>query len=458
MSLEISPRKYEERLSRTMLYEEVGKITKTLGLLYEAYLPGASLGSICDIFINERNPMQAPVEAEVVGFKDKRVYIMPYDEVTGINNESIIRLRSQSSSFLVSESLLGRVIDGRGNPIDGKGPLYGPEFKSEYRSLYRKPADPLARTVIEKPLDLGVKAMNGLLTCGLGQRMGIMAGSGVGKSVLLGMIARNTTADINVIALIGERGREVREFIERDLGEDGLKRSVVIVATSDSSALLRTRASFLGATIAEYFRDEGNEVLLMMDSVTRFCMAQREIGLSLGEPPASKGYTPSVFAALPRLLERAGTGSNGKSITGLYTVLVDGDDMDEPIADAARSILDGHIVLSRKLAQQNHFPAIDVLASASRVMNSVTSEEHQNWAGQIKEWMAIYKQAEDIINIGAYAKGSNPKIDQAIAVQDRIQSFLRQKVGETANFSECVGLMHGIVRSGEAFAHANQKK
>ena len=312
--------------------------------------------------------------------------------------------------------------------------------------------------MIEEPLDLGIRALNGLLTCGKGQRMGIMAGSGVGKSVLLGMMARNTKADVNVIALIGERGREVREFIERDLGPEGLKRSIVIVATSDSSALIRTRASFLAATIAEYFRDLGNDVLLMMDSVTRFCMAQREIGLSLGEPPASKGYTPSVFAMLPRLLERAGTGANGKSITGLYTVLVDGDDMDEPIADAARSILDGHVVLSRKLAQQNHFPAIDVLASASRVMPAVTSEDHLSWAGQVKEWMAIYKQAEDIINIGAYVRGSNPKIDQAIGVQERVQGFLRQKVGESADFDESLALIHGIVRSGEGMLQSQTRK
>ena len=457
MNYPTTSKRYEEALAQMMLYDEAGKVTKTLGLLYEAYLPGASLGSICDIFLNEQDTSVPPVEAEVVGFKDKRVFLMPYDEVTGINNDSIVKLKSRSSSFTVSASLLGRVIDGRGNPIDGKGPLYSPDILSEQRSLYRKPSDPLSRTMITEPLDLGVRAMNGLLTCGKGQRMGIMAGSGVGKSVLLGMMARNTTAEINVIALIGERGREVREFIERDLGEEGLKRSVVIVATSDSSALLRTRASFLGATIAEYFRDLNNDVLLMMDSVTRFCMAQREIGLSLGEPPASKGYTPSVFAALPRLLERAGTGANGKSITGLYTVLVDGDDMDEPIADAARSILDGHIVLSRKLAQQNHFPAIDILASASRVMPSVTSEEHRNWAGQIKEWMAVYKQAEDLINIGAYAKGSNPRIDQSIAVYDRIIGYLRQKTHETSKFSDCVGLLHSIVRSGEAFSAANKK-
>ena len=457
MTYPVTSKRYEEALAQMMLYDEAGKVTKTLGLLYEAYLPGANLGSICEIFINEHDRETPPVEAEVVGFKDKRVYLMPYDEVTGINNDSIVKLKTRTSSFLVSESLLGRVIDGRGNPIDGKGPLYNPDVASEYRSLYRKPTDPLSRTMIEEPLDLGVRAMNGLLTCGKGQRMGIMAGSGVGKSVLLGMMARNTSANVNVIALIGERGREVREFIERDLGEEGLKRSVVIVATSDSSALLRTRASFMAATIAEYFRELDQDVLLMMDSVTRFCMAQREIGLSLGEPPASKGYTPSVFAALPRLLERAGTGPNGKSVTGLYTVLVDGDDMDEPIADAARSILDGHVVLSRKLAQQNHFPAIDILASASRVMPAVASEEHQAWAGQVKEWMAVYKQAEDLINIGAYAKGSNPRIDQAIGVHDRIIGYLRQKIGDATSFSDSVGLLHSIVRSGEAFANANKK-
>ncbi len=450
MNLEIPAKKYSNRLDDAVIYDEAGKITKTLGVLYEAYLPGASIGSICEIYLNERDTSIAPIEAEIVGFKDKRVYLMPYDEVTGINNDSIVKLKSRSPAFLVSESLLGRVIDGRGQPIDGKGPLYNSDMPSEQRSLYRKPTDPLSRTMIEEPLDLGVRAMNGLLTCGKGQRLGIMAGSGVGKSVLLGMMARNTSADINVIALIGERGREVREFIERDLGEEGLKRSVVIVATSDSSALLRTRASFLGATIAEYFRENDKDVLLMMDSVTRFAMSQREIGLSLGEPPASKGYTPSVFAALPRLLERAGTGPNGKSITGLYTVLVDGDDMDEPIADAARSILDGHIVLSRKLAQQNHFPAIDILASASRVMPAITTAEHRAWAGQIKEWMAVYKQAEDLINIGAYVKGSNQRIDQAVAVYDRIISYLRQKVDEPAKYSDCIGLMQNIVRAGEA--------
>lgn len=450
--------RFVDKVGHASLFDEAGKITRTHGLIYEAYLPGASIGSICDVMVKERGMPDQRIEAEVIGFRDKKIFLMPYEQVSGVNQDSTVRLKAKASSALVSHALLGRVINGRGEPIDGKGPLFLEGERLEERSLYQKPSDPLSRTRIDQPLDLGVRAINALLTIGKGQRVGIMAGSGVGKSVLLGMMAKNTTADINVIALIGERGREVREFIERDLGEEGLRRSVVIVATSDSSALLRTRASFLASTIAEYFRDEGSDVLLMMDSVTRFCMAQREIGLSLGEPPASKGYTPSVFAALPRLLERAGTAANGKSITGLYTVLVDGDDMDEPIADAARSILDGHIVLSRKLAERNHFPAIDVLASASRVMPEVTSEEHRNWAGQMKEWMSIYKQSEDIINIGAYAKGSNVKIDQSIALQDRILGFLRQKVDESTTMGDSIGLLHGIVRSGEAFAQANVRK
>jgi flagellum-specific ATP synthase len=310
--------------------------------------------------------------------------------------------------------------------------------------------------VITEPLDLGVRAINGLLTAGKGQRVGIMAGSGVGKSVLLGMMARNTNAHVNVIALIGERGREVREFIERDLGPEGLKRSVVIVSTSDKSPLLRMRGAFLATTIAEYFRDQGKDVLFLMDSVTRFCMAQREIGLSMGEPPASKGYTPSVFSTLPKLLERAGMAPRKGSITGIYTVLVEGDDMDDPVADTARSILDGHIVLSRKIAQRNHFPAIDVLQSASRVMRSVITREHVSWAAQIREWMALHAQAEDLINIGAYVKGANPKLDQAVAVIDRINAFLRQDVTERASFSEVTGIMHSIVRSAEAFSASMQ--
>lgn len=445
---------YDERLSRAMLYGEAGKVTQSLGLLYHAHLPGAGIGSVCRILQgSDRRPDAPGIDAEVVGFRDKHIVLMPFDDTQGINNDSLVILKEKASVVRAGYALLGRVLDARGEPIDGKGPI-GEGL--EERNLYQRPSHPLDRTVITQPLDLGVRAINGLLTTGKGQRVGIMAGSGVGKSVLLGMMARHTAADINVIALIGERGREVREFIERDLGPEGLARSVVIVATSDKAPLLRMRGAFLASTIAEYFRDEGKDVLLMMDSVTRFCMAQREIGLSLGEPPASKGYTPSVFATLPKLLERAGTGVGQGSITGIYTVLVEGDDMDDPIADSARSILDGHFVLSRRIAQRNHFPALDVLQSASRVMRSVISKDHQAWAGSIREWMALYAQAEDLINIGAYTRGANPKIDQAIAVIDRIQAFLRQGIDEKSSFADTTAIMQGIVRAAEAAAQQAQ--
>lgn len=443
---------YSDRLDRAFLYDEAGKITKSMGLIFEAHLPGAAIGSICRILRSSDLRETEGVDAEVIGFRDKRVMLMPFEETHGVNNDSLVVLRERSSTVQVGQGLLGRVLDGRGQPIDGKGPLWTGASSFEERSLYAKPSHPLEREMITQPLDLGVRAMNGLLTTGKGQRVGIMAGSGVGKSVLLGMMARHTTADINVIALIGERGREVREFIERDLGPEGLKRSIVIVATSDKSPLLRMRAAFLACSVAESFRDEGKDVLLMMDSVTRFCMAQREIGLSLGEPPASKGYTPSVFSTLPKLLERAGTGSKQGSITGLYTVLVEGDDMDDPIADSARSILDGHIVLSRKIAQRNHFPAIDVLQSASRVMRAVTDKNQQDWAGQIREYMALYAQAEDLINIGAYTRGANPKIDAAIAVQDRIQALLRQGIDEPGSYADTLSMMHSIVRAADSLA------
>lgn len=456
----LSKDEYDDRLHRALLYHEAGKVTKSLGMIYEAHLPGAAVGSLCRILSTDDPRSKVGVDAEVIGFRDKRVMLMPFDDPRGVNNDSLVVLKQRSSTISVGDALLGRVIDGKGDPIDGKGPLVAPGKSAakrfEERSLYQLPAHPLERETITEPLDLGVRAINGLLTCGKGQRVGIMAGSGVGKSVLLGMMARNTNAHVNVIALIGERGREVREFIERDLGPEGLKRSVVVVSTSDKSPLLRMRGAFLATTIAEYFRDQGKDVLLMMDSVTRFCMAQREIGLSMGEPPASKGYTPSVFSTLPKLLERAGMAPHKGSITGIYTVLVEGDDMDDPVADSARSILDGHIVLSRKIAQRNHFPAIDVLSSASRVMRSVISKEHVGWAGQIREWMALYAQAEDLINIGAYVRGANPKVDQAVAVIDRINAFLRQDVTERSNFSDAVGIMHSIVRSAEAFAAANQ--
>lgn len=452
MNYALNPQKHLKHLSEALLYLEAGKVTKSVGLMFEAHLPGASVGSICKVHTHLGQP---PIEAEVIGFRDRRVLLMPFDDATGVNNDSRVILHRRGSTIRVSPALLGRVINARGEPIDGLGPIQHHEAgHMAERSLYEKPSHPMERNLVRHPVELGVRAIDGLLTVGKGQRVGVMAGSGVGKSVLLGMMAKNTSADVNVIALIGERGREVREFIEKDLGPEGLKRSVVIVATSDQSPLLRMRGAFLGASIAEYFRDQQKDVLLLMDSVTRFCMAQREIGLSMGEPPASKGYTPSVFSTLPKLLERAGTGIGKGSITGLYTVLVEGDDMDDPIADAARSILDGHIVLSRKIAQRNHFPAIDVLQSASRVFRSVTQKSHQDWAGKIREWMALYAQAEDLINIGAYAKGANLKVDQAVEVADRIQSFLRQGMDEKSSFDDTQGMMHTICRAAEAVSQA----
>ncbi len=443
---------YDEELRRAILYHEAGKVTKSLGLIYEAHLPGAGVGSIVRILDSGDPHSERGIDAEVVGFRDKKILLMPFEDASGVNNDSLVILREKSSVIPVSPSLLGRVIDARGNPIDGKGPIFdrSNHKRIECRTLYQTPTHPLQREVITEPLDLGVRAINGLLTIGKGQRVGIMAGSGVGKSVLLGMMARHTTADVNVIALIGERGREVREFIERDLGEEEMKRTVVIVSTSDKSPLLRMRGAFLAMTISEYFRDQGKDVLMLMDSVTRFCMAQREIGLGMGEPPASRGYTPSVFATLPKLLERAGTAPNKGSITGIFTVLVEGDDMDDPIGDAVRSILDGHIVLSRKIAQRNHFPAIDILQSTSRVMRSVTSKEHRDWAGKLREWLAVYQQAEDLINIGAYARGTNAKIDQSILAIDRINMLLKQDVDDTGDFATTEATMHAIVRAVEA--------
>jgi flagellum-specific ATP synthase len=454
----------EDRLNQSVLYQERGKVTQSLGLLIEANLPGASIGSRCRIqsgFASSGGAYGSEISgglAEVVGFRGDQVLLMPYDEILGVNSDSVVHLEKQHSEIKVGNFLLGRVLDGKGDPLDRSGN----EWKglSETRSLYQRPSHPLERNLIQGALDLGVRAVNGLLSCGRGQRVGIMAGSGVGKSVLLGMMARNTSASVNVIALIGERGREVREFLERDLGSEGLQKSVVVVATSDQSPLLRMRAAFVAATIAEFFRDQGKDVLFMMDSVTRFCMAQREIGLSMGEPPASKGYTPSVFSTIPKLLERAGMSEGAGSITGIYSVLVEGDEMDDPIADSVRAILDGHIVLSRKIAQRNHFPAIDVLQSTSRVMRAVTSKEHQEWAGKIKDWISAYAQAEDLINIGAYVRGSNPRIDQAIFAMERIQGFLRQGVEEKATMDSTLAVMHSIVRSVEAHtqAHAQARK
>ena len=456
MTWKVDSASYDEKLRHTLLYHEAGKVTKSLGLVYEAHLPGAAVGSLCRISPSSHSDVNFGVDAEVIGFRDKRVLLMPFDDAAGVNNDSRVVLKKRNSAVPVGDFLLGRVIDGKGEPLDGKGPLVADNRWKDERALYNVPAHPLEREIITQPLDLGIRAVNGLLTTGKGQRVGIMAGSGVGKSVLLGMMARHTAADINVIALIGERGREVREFIERDLGPEAMARTVVVVSTSDKSPLLRMRGAFLAMTIAEYFRDLGKDVLMLMDSVTRFAMAQREIGLAMGEPPASKGYTPSVFSTLPKLLERAGMAPKKGSITGLFTVLVEGDDMDDPIADAVRSILDGHIVLSRKIAQRNHYPAIDILQSTSRVMRSVIDKQHLGWASLIREWLAAYAQAEDLINVGAYVRGSNQKIDQAIFGIERINAFLRQEITETATFADTMAAMHGIVRSIEAATAAQQ--
>ncbi|QUH20839.1 flagellar protein export ATPase FliI [Alkaliphilus sp. B6464] len=433
----ISLEKYENRLLKLDLIKYTGYVSQVIGLTIESIGPAVKLGEICRIYTLKGTE---PILAEVVGFKEKKVLLMPLGEMEGIGPGSKVEALGTTMEVNVGESLLGRVLDGLGNPIDGKGPL----DSCKTYPVMASPPNPLLRTKIEEPLALGVRAIDGLLTCGNGQRIGIFAGSGVGKSTLLGMIARNTQADINVIALIGERGREVREFIENDLQEEGLKRSVLVVATSDQPALIRMKGALLATSIAEYFRDQGKNVILMMDSLTRFSMAQREVGLAIGEPPVTRGYTPSVFAVLPKLLERSGTSDKG-SITGLYTVLVDGDDMNEPIADTVRGILDGHIVLSRKIANRNHYPAIDILASVSRVMPNVVSKDHTQLSNQIKELLSIYNSSEDLINIGAYIKGTNKKIDEAISKIDGINEFLQQERQDKTSFDDAVKVMQQIL-------------
>ncbi len=406
-----------------------GKVTRIVGLVVEGYCPNSSIGTLCKILPLNEGP---PVFAEIVGFQNARALLMPLGDLRGLGPGSLIHVVKDSATIKVGYNLLGRVIDAMEKPHDGLPPPH----LTEERQLYSYPPGPMKRRNITEALDLGIRAINSLITCGTGQRMGIMAGSGIGKSVLLGMMARYAKADINVIALIGERGREVREFIERDLGKEGLARSVIVVVTSDQSPLLRMRGAFVATTIAEYFCAQGKNVLLMMDSVTRFAMAMREIGLAIGEPPTTKGYTPSVFATLPKLLERAGNFRDQGTITGLYTVLVDGDDMTEPIADAVRSILDGHIVLSREIAARNHYPAIDILNSTSRVMRDIISPRHLELAGRARNVLASYAEAEDLINIGAYAKGSNPRIDFAISKIDAINSFLRQNYDESTSLKQ----------------------
>jgi flagellum-specific ATP synthase len=436
--LHINVDKYSEVVSSIHLTRDSGKVTEVNGMLIKGYLPGASVGSIVQINPSgtDRNFL-----AEVVGFKDKHVLMMALNDMRGVALGSKIILARQIATVRAGEELLGRVVDGMGRPLDDKGEV------ENFREvpLYSEVRNPLLRKPIREPIDLGIRAINGAITSGLGQRVAIMAGSGVGKSVLLGMMARNTNADVNVIAMIGERGREVREFIEHDLGPSGMARSVVVCVTSDQSPLLRMRGAYVATAIAEYFSAQGKNVLLMMDSVTRFAMALREIGLSTGEPPSQKGYTPSVFATLPKLLERAGNFEGEGSITGFYTTLVEGDDMNDPIGDSVRSIVDGHIVLSRALAHKGHFPAIDILQSASRVMRAVTSPEHAKLAQKLREVLAVYKEAEDLINIGAYKPGSNPKIDKAVKVIDSVNDFLKQRAEDPTNLTQTIRQLQAIL-------------
>lgn len=410
-------------------FRKLGKVVNVVGLTIESVGPDARLGDVCRIVPDTE--AAEPVLAEVVGFRDTRTLLMPLDQVEGIRLGCSVENTGYPLTVTVSEELLGKTVNGLGLPVDGS------RVRGGSYSVEAPPPDPLRREIIDTVLPLGVRAVDGIMTVGKGQRIGIFAGSGVGKSTLMGMFARNTKADINVIALIGERGREVREFIERDLGEEGMRRSVVVVATSDRPALERKKAALTATAIAEYFRDQGKDVLLMMDSLTRFSMAQREIGLASGEPPVSRGYPPSVYSEMPRLLERAGRSHTG-SITGLYTVLVDGDDFNEPITDTARSILDGHIMLNRKLVHKNHYPAIDVLQSISRCMSQIATREHKRLAGKLKNVLATYNEAEDLINIGAYKSGSNPEIDYAITMIQQVNAYLQQEVDEKVTYEESI--------------------
>ena len=425
-----------EKIAEESFFAKKGKIVNVVGLSIESAGPDSKLGDVCYIYPEDKT--KKPIMAEVVGFKEGKTQLMPYDLTDGIGIGNIVENTGSPLSVKVSDELLGMTLDGLGRVTTGEQLTQGMEYPVE-----ALPPDPMSRTIIDEVLPLGVKAVDGLLTIGKGQRIGIFAGSGVGKSTLMGMFARNTKADINVIALIGERGREVREFIERDLGEEGMRRSVVVVATSDRTALERNKAAKTATAIAEYFRDQGKDVLLMMDSLTRFSMAQREIGLANGEPPVSRGYPPSVYSEMPKLLERAGRSSKG-SITGLYTVLVDGDDFNEPITDTARSILDGHIMLNRKLGHKNHYPAIDVLQSISRCMSQIVTRDHKAASGKLKNVLATYNESEDLINIGAYKRGSSKSIDYAIDKIDAVNDFLKQDVDAKYEFEETLQLMESL--------------
>lgn len=429
---------YESRIERARTVRYFGSVSQVIGLVVESRGPLVAVGDLCHI---EHERQSAVIPAEVVGFRNERVLLMPIEDVQGVSAGSRVVSTGMPLSVGVGEGLLGRVINPLGKPLDNRGPL----MCEARRSLHAQPPNPLERERISQPISTGIRAIDGLLTCGKGQRMGIFSASGVGKSTLLGMIARHTSADVNVIALVGERGREVRDFLERDLGPEGLARSIVVVATSETSAVMRLTCVLAATTIAEYFRDRGNDVVLMMDSVTRFATAGREVGLAIGEPPATKGYPPSVFARLPKVLERAGRSSRG-SITGFYTILVEGDDMDEPIADAVRAILDGHVVLSRKLANKGQYPAIDVLESISRLSADLTDEEQRVRVQQFKNVLATYREAEDLISIGAYVEGSNPKIDFARKMIDRINGYLRQDVREHSSLQESRAQLEALFR------------
>ncbi len=419
---------YAERIKNTKTIKHFGKVTQVVGLVIESAGPAVSIGRLCNI---ENYHNRTKVKAEAVGFHDDRIFLMPLGEISGITPGAIVTSTAEQLRLPVGQELVGRVLGGLGQPIDGKGPI----MTTCTRTVHSDPIPALKRERITEPLRTGIKAVDLITAVGKGQRMGIFSGSGVGKSVMLGMMARGSSADVNVVALVGERGREVREFIENDIGTEGMKRTVVVAVTSDQPALIRIKGALVATAIAEYFRDLGKDVMLLMDSLTRIAMAQREIGIAVGEPPTAKGYTPSVFALLPRLLERAGQTERG-SITGLYAVLVEGDDLNEPISDAVRSLLDGHVTLSRKLASMNQYPAVDILDSISRLMKDVSTEEEISLAGQVRELVSVYREAEDLITIGAYVKGSNPKIDRAISKIDEINQFFRQGIKELTDYRD----------------------
>lgn len=439
----------QRQLQRSVPFGVTGQVSRMVGETISVESFPAPFGAMCRIQLDAGST----IDADVVGFRENETLLVPYDSLAGIRRGNSVRLVQSVPVARVGDRLLGRVIDARGRFLDDR-----PVAACPHRVDMHAPAQsPLTRPPIDEPLSTGVRAIDGLLTCGKGQRLGIFAGSGVGKSVLLGQMARSSSADVNVVVLVGERGREVREFIERDLGEDGLARTVVVVATSDEPALMRMRSAYLGTAIAEYFRDTGRDVLLMMDSVTRFALAQREIGLSAGEPPATRGYPPSVFARLPRLLERSGRNELG-SITAFYTVLVEGDDTNEPIADSVRGILDGHVVLTRRLAEQAHWPAIDVLSSISRSMNSIVPTEHQSAAMSVKGLLSAYAQSEDLINIGAYKQGSNATVDKAIRMRDAFNTFLQQGPQETSEFESTVNQLRELTNQAEQSGANNREE